>query len=219
MFRNWQNNLQNLNGTNEAVTFFNGLGQQRLQFRNKIINRVKYLRNLNDVYYKENKNFAKIVTNLKRSNSEINKTLKGFQMDVKLINLLEQNNKVITQYNKKMAENAKRIEQNLKELYNLNEFRVYFDEKSQQIILHARQILVNLQQQGLSSGVIKIFSCFTADQSHVGDQCSICMENYDIGRNMMRLDCDGKHTFCKVCIDVWFADHNTCPLCRHKFNK
>ena len=198
--------------------FYNEIGQQRLQFENKIINRVKYLRNLNDVYYKENKNFAKIVTNLKRSNSEINKTLKGFQMDAKLINLLEQNNKVITQYNKKMAENAKRIEQNLKELYNLNEFRVYFDEKSQQIILHARQILVNLQQQGLSSGVIKIFSCFTADQSHVGDQCSICMENYEIGRNMMRLDCDGKHAFCQVCIEGWFADHNTCPTCRHLFH-
>ena len=198
--------------------FYNEIGQQRLQFENKIINRVKYLNNLNDIYYKEDKTFAKILRNLKRSRGEITKTLKVYQRDFKRINLLEQNNKVITQYNKKMAENAKRIEQNLKELYNLNEFRVYFDEKSQQIILHARQILVNLQQQGLSSGVIKIFSCFTADQSHVGDQCSICMENYDIGRNMMRLDCDGKHVFCQVCIEGWFADHKTCPLCRHMFN-
>ena len=67
MFRNWQNNLQNLNGTNEAVTFYNELGQQRLQFRNKIENRVEYLYNLNEVYYKENKTSAKIVKNLKRS--------------------------------------------------------------------------------------------------------------------------------------------------------
>ena len=65
----------------------------------------------------------------------------------------------------------------------------------------------------------KKFSHFPADQSHVGDQCSICMEDFEIGRNMMRLDCDGKHAFCQVCIEGWFADHNTCPLCMHNFGE
>ena len=76
---------------------------------------------------------------------------------------------------------------------------------------------VNEEEQGLPSARIQQFEKFTADESHVGDQCVICMEDVEIGRNMMRLDCDGQHTFCQVCIEGWFADHNTCPICRHKF--
>ena len=109
MFRSWENNLQNLNGINEVVTFFNRLSQQRLELINKIINRVKYLNNLNDIYYKEDKNFAKVLKNLKRSRREINKSLKVYQRDVKRINLLEQNNKVIAQFNQKKEENDKLI--------------------------------------------------------------------------------------------------------------
>ena len=71
--------------------------------------------------------------------------------------------------------------------------------------------------RGLSPERIQKFAQFKADESHVSDQCAICMEDFEIGRNMMRLDCDGKHAFCQVCIEGWFADHNTCPLCRHAF--
>ena len=73
-------------------------------------------------------------------------------------------------------------------------------------------------RRGLSPERIQKFAHFIAEESHVGDQCSICIESFEIGRNMMRLDCDGKHAFCQVCIEGWFADHNTCPLCRHMFN-
>ena len=76
---------------------------------------------------------------------------------------------------------------------------------------------VNEEQQGLTRQRIQQFEKFTADESHVGDQCVICMGDIEAGRNMMRLDCDGQHTFCQVCIEGWFADHNTCPICRHKF--
>ena len=73
-------------------------------------------------------------------------------------------------------------------------------------------------RRSLSPEWIKKFAQITADESHVGDQCSICIENFEIGRNMMQVDCDGKHAFCQVCIEGWFADHKTCPLCRHMFN-
>ena len=72
-------------------------------------------------------------------------------------------------------------------------------------------------QQGVTFQRIQQFEQFQADESHVGDQCAICMEEINIGRKMMRLECDGQHTFCKVCIEGWFADHNTCPICRHIF--
>ena len=69
----------------------------------------------------------------------------------------------------------------------------------------------------LSLQRIQQFCQFTADESFSGDQCVICQGDIEVGRNMMRLDCDGQHTFCQVCIEGWFAEHNTCPICRHIF--
>ena len=73
------------------------------------------------------------------------------------------------------------------------------------------------EQQGLTAQRIQQFEQFQADESFVDDQCVICMGDIDIGRNMMRLDCDGQHTFCQVCIEGWFAIKKTCPICRHVF--
>ena len=73
------------------------------------------------------------------------------------------------------------------------------------------------EEQGLTFQRIQQFEQFTADESHVDDQCAICMGDIEAGRNMMRLNCNGNHTFCQFCIERWFADHNTCPICRHKF--
>ena len=74
------------------------------------------------------------------------------------------------------------------------------------------------QQKGLTPRRIRSFKLFTTDETHIGDQCSVCMEELDVGRRMRRLTCDGQHYFCQQCIEGWFADHNTCPLCRHKFD-
>ena len=74
-----------------------------------------------------------------------------------------------------------------------------------------------IKRKGLTPQRIQRFERFTAGESFVGDQCVICMEDIEIGRNMLRLDCDGQHTFCQVCIEKWFANHKTCPTCRHEF--
>ena len=73
-------------------------------------------------------------------------------------------------------------------------------------------------QKGLTTRSVRRFHLYTADETHVGDQCKICLEDVGVGRRMRRLTCDGMHCFCKECIEVWFANHNTCPLCRHVFD-
>ena len=101
-----------------------------------------------------------------------------------------------------------------------------FRQKVSETVNRLQNIFMNLQEQqqnedqqkGLPPRRIGSFKLFTADESHVGDQCSICMEDIDVGRRMRRLTCDGQHYFCKECIEGWFAEHNTCPLCRHKFD-
>ena len=71
--------------------------------------------------------------------------------------------------------------------------------------------------KGLSPERIQQFLQFEADESHVGDQCQVCLEEFEVGRLMKQLDCGGRHFFCSGCIDQWFANHKTCPICRHNF--
>ena len=71
--------------------------------------------------------------------------------------------------------------------------------------------------KGLSPERIQQFNQFEADESHVGDQCQVCLEEVEVGRLMKQLDCRGRHSFCSGCIDQWFANHKTCPICRHVF--
>ena len=73
------------------------------------------------------------------------------------------------------------------------------------------------QQQGLSPRSIRTFHLFTADETLVGQQCAICLEDITVGRRLRRLTCDGQHSFCPGCCETWFANKNTCPLCRHVF--
>ena len=71
--------------------------------------------------------------------------------------------------------------------------------------------------QGLTPEIIQRFQLFTCDETQVDSHCPVCMEDVEVGRRMTRLTCDGRHTFCQECIEGWFADHNTCPVCRHTF--
>ena len=95
---------------------------------------------------------------------------------------------------------------------NFENFREYADRLHDQILR-----LYDEKPQGLTAQRIQQFEQFQADKSFLGDQCVICMGNIEVDRNMMRLDCDGQHNFCQVCIEGWFANHKTCPICRHPF--
>ena len=72
-------------------------------------------------------------------------------------------------------------------------------------------------EKGLSLEIIQQFQQFEADESHIGDQCQVCLEKVEVGKLMKQLDCGGQHSFCSICIDQWFANHKTCPICRHVF--
>ena len=74
-----------------------------------------------------------------------------------------------------------------------------------------------LLNKGLSTERIQQFLQFEADESHEGDQCQVCQEEFKVGKLMKQLDCGGRHSFCSGCIDQWFANHKTCPICRHVF--
>ena len=73
----------------------------------------------------------------------------------------------------------------------------------------------DLMYKGLTPERMESFHHYVADESTVGGQCSVCIQDVEVGRKVIRLDC--KHKFCKECIEQWFADHKTCPNCRQSF--
>ena len=85
-----------------------------------------------------------------------------------------------------------------------------------------RRVLMNVRQRGpvvrgLTPTRIERFEHFDADESMVGEQCLICMDDLEVGTKMVRLDCHIDHYLCQKCAHGWFKDHNTCPTCRHVF--
>ena len=75
----------------------------------------------------------------------------------------------------------------------------------------------NRPERGLPPARIREFQTFRVTE-HETRHCRICIEDVEVGTIMMRLDCDGKHEFCKKCIEEWFKESTTCPLCRHQFD-
>ena len=73
--------------------------------------------------------------------------------------------------------------------------------------------------KGLTSKQIRKFQRFDADESMIGEQCIVCMNDLVVGTKMVRLDCHVDHYLCKTCAYGWFKNHKTCPTCRHKFKQ
>ena len=100
----------------------------------------------------------------------------------------------------------------------IGNLRKQFAESFTNLLRLSNLLLMDLMaQESLSPERIQQFDHLQADGLLVSEQCSICMEDFEVGRRLIRLDCDGKHVFCQVCIEGWFAHHNTCPVCRHLF--
>jgi hypothetical protein len=58
----------------------------------------------------------------------------------------------------------------------------------------------------------------TAEPGCDGDDiraCSICLEDYEDGMEVVVTPCPGRHEFHYRCIANWLRRSNTCPLCRH----
>jgi hypothetical protein len=45
------------------------------------------------------------------------------------------------------------------------------------------------------------------------EDCSICLDSISPS-TIHHIGCDGKHVFHKACINTWFIDHDSCPMCR-----
>ena len=118
----------------------------------------------------------------------------------------------------KKEETEKRMEKHEEEDRKIRQIEESFYQLCSDIYEQTSQLFeMDDQQHGLSPKSIQRFHLFTANDEFVGQQCAICLQDINVGRRMRRLTCDGNHAFCPGCCETWFANNNTCPLCRHAF--
>jgi E3 ubiquitin-protein ligase RNF115/126 len=72
-----------------------------------------------------------------------------------------------------------------------------------------------------SENAIKSLKTKKVDQDMIGSdgtaECSICMDNVEIGSDVTLLPCN--HWFHGDCVVAWLKEHDTCPHCRQPITK
>ena len=54
----------------------------------------------------------------------------------------------------------------------------------------------------------------TAADVEAGADCPVCQEAFQLHEDALRMPCD--HRFHPPCVQEWFKEHNTCPVCRYE---
>lgn len=68
-----------------------------------------------------------------------------------------------------------------------------------------------VQRKTVNSNIIESLPVIDVDLLQLHDQCSICMENYQLGQRLRRLPCE--HLFHSDCIERYLRDFShQCPL-------
>ena len=137
------------------------------------------------------------------------------ELEEKFEVLETQKNELSTILDSSNLENVKIIIEECKRIYNELQGKVAEHEQLyNDFISTISEIEV---KESLTKDRIEKFEHFKADDIHISGKCPICMENIEIGMELVRLDCDGRHTICKDCVYKWFECSNSCPICRTVF--
>lgn len=60
--------------------------------------------------------------------------------------------------------------------------------------------------------LLDVFPEAKATQNDVGKQCMICLEDYNIGDEIVTITC--MHRYHKACVAPWISNSPTCPVCK-----
>ena len=163
------------------------------------------------------------VDNLEENESLVHREVVEFQEKI-----LEEQRKILTDIEglKEKLNNDETSDLKQRKFYDhINELEKNYKtlEKFKNILemekIVARSVFEQIRKEqekkkDLKTARIKIFQKFIASESTVSEKCNICLDDFKVGMLLMRINCKGKHVFCEKCCEIWFADKNTCPLCR-----
>ncbi len=68
-----------------------------------------------------------------------------------------------------------------------------------------------VQRKTVNANVLDTLPSIEVDQTHLDDQCTICMEKYNLGQQLKLLPC--AHIFHLTCIETYLKEFSIqCPL-------
>lgn len=84
--------------------------------------------------------------------------------------------------------------------------------------LNNRSRSPGLTREAVNCLSIEIFSAEDeGDESRVSRECSICLESFLVGDELIRLPCN--HMYHLYCLDPWVRTCGDCPYCRRRIDK
>ena len=217
MFQRWLETLQNIT-TIELFEQFEVNTNLRIRIIEQTLESIK-LKTANTMIELDLNNLSKfrdrlrdINEQLKKEKGKLEKIKRNRYATKKIINRLEEEKTEIKKNAHEALTHARKCQE---EKYKPSVLQTELQKYSEVVKKHLQDNKRSMF--GLRPERIQKFQHFVADESLVGDQCGVCLDYIEIGRRMMRLDCN--HVFCPDCVGGWFVNHNTCPNCRHVFNR
>ena len=70
-----------------------------------------------------------------------------------------------------------------------------------------------VRKEGLSSKCLSQNTTLVQGGGGGGTECAICLETPSREQTVRRLRCE--HEYHAVCVDTWFRESTTCPVCKH----
>jgi hypothetical protein len=68
-----------------------------------------------------------------------------------------------------------------------------------------------VQRKTIDTNILNRLPTINADETHLKEQCTICIENYTLGQQLKLLPC--KHLFHSNCIETYLKEFSIqCPL-------
>jgi len=68
-----------------------------------------------------------------------------------------------------------------------------------------------IQRKTLDTNILNTLPTITANEEHLNEQCTICIETYTLGQQLKLLPC--KHIFHSNCIETYLKEFSIqCPL-------
>jgi len=121
--------------------------------------------------------------------------------------------------------NIEQLNMSLDQLFHLIEGYQGSEETKRRLrelfLLYQQQLLLSGYSPARTRDVMPTFiwegknnTSTVGEKSEVEASCSICLSDYEVGNEIKILPC--LHKFHGDCIDHWFVEHNTCPVCKTK---
>ncbi|CAI9755684.1 unnamed protein product [Fraxinus pennsylvanica] len=89
------------------------------------------------------------------------------------------------------------------------------DEQEPRVLLASRSRFSGIDRSVIES--LPFFRFSSLKGSKEGLECAVCLSRFE-ETEVLRLLPKCKHAFHMNCIDMWFENHSSCPICRYKFD-